>query len=534
MLEEQLIKDNIDDNIIKHKEVIKIEEINHNSFFNDIKNYTNTNIFCIMPGSLNHIYCSCGYEAHTKHRYEYCPICGSPISITTNLAFGQIPFKECKMIFIEDKDKKPYKFKLLYKIVIGSHKINYTKKCISKFKTDMNINLLIDFNGYANKKDMIKYYNVDTEEELTEKEFQNIITLNMAKNKLGTYFNFYTIKNRQTIYRLPSKYNIETTKFNYVNTAIRELKRIAKWCAIPYNEILLKSNINPYLIAPELINEEGTTPSTILGLSKYAIKQLIKYQPRVNHFNETTLINVLKLLEEKLGDKIVPYFNTFVESSDKYSIWLDYSYVNKIVTLITDANISINKLYKYIYEDAPINQFLYIPTNILNLLYDSFNMAKDLNIDFDKAPSSLERYHNTLAKEIKILNDKDNDAAIKRINNKYKYLEYISEIDETTNTYKDKYSIIMPKTANDLIMEGKRMNHCVGSYVERMKNNTSIILFVRLSDNIDKSFVTMEYNPITNSIIQIKARYNEKANKDTIDFIKSWAKQKNIFISNYH
>lgn len=534
MLEEQLLKDNINDNTIKYKEAIKIEETNHNSIFQKIKNYTNTSIFCIMTGALNHIYCTCGYKVYQQYKHEYCPVCGSPINITTLLAFGQIPFKDCKVIFIEDEDKKPYKFKLLYKIVKGSHKINYKKKCISKIKIDMDMNLLIDFNGYTDKKDMIKYYNIDTEEELTEKEFKNIITLNMTKNDLGTYFCAYKTKDGQSFYKIDGKYNINTIKFNYINHAINELKRIAKWCAIPYNEILLKSNINPYLIAPELINEEGTTPSTILNLSKYSIKQLIKYQPLVNHFIETNLVNVLKLLEKRLGDRIVPYFNTFVELSNDYPTWLNYINVSKLIELVTNANISINKLYKYMYEDAPLNQFLYIPASILDLLCDSFNMTKDLNIDFDKAPSSLERYHNTLVKEIKILNDKDNDAAINRVSNKYKHLEYISEIDETTNTYKNKYSIIIPKTANDLIMEGKRMNHCVGSYIERMKKNISIILFVRLSDNINTSFVTMEYNPVTNSIVQIKARYNEKANKDTIDFIKSWAKQKNIFISNYH
>ena len=161
-------------------------------------------------------------------------------------------------------------------------------------------------------------------------------------------------------------------------------------------------------------------------------------------------------------------------------------------------------------------------------------MCKQLDISFDKAPKSLEKYHNTLMKEKRILKDEQNNRKIEEVSRKYAYLEKISEMDEETKEYKDKYSIILPKSANDLIKEGQDMHHCVGSYIEKMAEERSIILFLRLSIDLNTSYVTMEYNPITKSIIQIKSHYNEVATDDTIKYITKWAEEKNILISNYH
>ena len=78
------------------------------------------------------------------------------------------------------------------------------------------------------------------------------------------------------------------------------------------------------------------------------------------------------------------------------------------------------------------------------------------------------------------------------------------------------------------------MRHCVGSYVERVANGKCVILFVRKSNDINKPFVTMEYAVRDNSIIQIKAFANGKADKEVLDFIKKWAQNNNITIHNYH
>ena len=48
------------------------------------------------------------------------------------------------------------------------------------------------------------------------------------------------------------------------------------------------------------------------------------------------------------------------------------------------------------------------------------------------------------------------------------------------------YSIVIPTCANDIIMEGRNMHHCVGSYVDRVIENSTYIVFVRKTETPDQ------------------------------------------------
>ena len=215
--------------------------------------------------------------------------------------------------------------------------------------------------------------------------------------------------------------------------------------------------------------------------------------------------------------------------------WLAGHKAEKIINLINNANLSVDKLYKYLYHEAPLQQALYKPETTLNYLNDSYMMATQLELPFDKKPKALVRYHDVLAKEIKTISNQLNDKKIQQVFQTYKHLEQIGVPNEDNEYDKNnKYSIILPKNAQDIITEGKMMRHCVGSYVERVANGKCVILFVRKSNDINKPFVTMEYAVRDNSIIQIKAFANGKADKEVLDFIKKWAQNNNIIIHNYH
>lgn len=518
-------------------EEIKDEKIENNINIDKIEELqSKRNIFisCNMLGTdITHHSCTCGFEEHSKAYYYACPKCGTCKTIKTSLAFNKIQFNKSIIVFESDEYspnnndqdlKKYYKFNILISYMIGNHKINFTKKTITKVNVIDNINLAISFNGYTNRENMIKYYNLDTKEELSEQQFMSNIKMLQLKNSITAFNDIKT----EFLYMNDNINYKFTTSFNKIENGIRQLKQLANWCARSYNEILLKANIDPNKVT--LYNEKGTTPCEILGLKKYSVKQLVKYQNILNY--GISINKCFEHLEDGLEDKIVPYIETFVAKDD--NTWLNYSCISKVIRLINEAGISINNLYKYIYEEAPLNQFIYDPTFVLNILEDCYDMCKQLDISFNKAPKSLEKYHNTLMKEKRILKDEQNNRKIEEVSRKYAYLEKISEIDEETKEYKDKYSIILPKSANDLIKEGQDMHHCVGSYIEKMAEERSIILFLRLSIDLNTSYVTMEYNPITKSIIQIKSHYNEVATDDTIKYITKWAKEKNILISNYH
>lgn len=57
------------------------------------------------------------------------------------------------------------------------------------------------------------------------------------------------------------------------------------------------------------------------------------------------------------------------------------------------------------------------------------------------------------------------------------------------------YKVIIPTTAQDIITEGQRMHHCVGSYVNRVLENDCYICFIRHKNTPDTPYITCQvYN----------------------------------------
>lgn len=54
------------------------------------------------------------------------------------------------------------------------------------------------------------------------------------------------------------------------------------------------------------------------------------------------------------------------------------------------------------------------------------------------------------------------------------------------------YVVVIPTSGQDIVTEGEVMHHCVGSYVDRVVNNTDYICFIRHKDSLDKPYITCE------------------------------------------
>lgn len=66
------------------------------------------------------------------------------------------------------------------------------------------------------------------------------------------------------------------------------------------------------------------------------------------------------------------------------------------------------------------------------------------------------------------------------------------------------YIIVIAKSPAELIVEGQQLNHCVGgeNYRLRMSKAESLIFFVRETAKPDKPFVTIEYSPKKQKVLQ--------------------------------
>lgn len=70
------------------------------------------------------------------------------------------------------------------------------------------------------------------------------------------------------------------------------------------------------------------------------------------------------------------------------------------------------------------------------------------------------------------------------------------------------YTIVLPTNTQDLVTEGNEMHHCVGSYVDRVANGNTLIVFVRHKDTPNKCYITAEINPSNGKISQYFLAYD--------------------------
>ncbi len=85
-------------------------------------------------------------------------------------------------------------------------------------------------------------------------------------------------------------------------------------------------------------------------------------------------------------------------------------------------------------------------------------------------------------------------------------------------------------TKQELFEEGKKMNHCVGSYTDACKTSRAAIFSMQNVLSKTDSLVTIEVNPKTRKIIQANRRFNYSPSYAEMEIIKEWAKQNDLKI----
>lgn len=83
--------------------------------------------------------------------------------------------------------------------------------------------------------------------------------------------------------------------------------------------------------------------------------------------------------------------------------------------------------------------------------------------------------------------------------------------------------ITAPRSAEELVTEGHKLHHCVGSYIKRVAYNECMILFVRETKNPDKPFCTLEVRDGT--IYQARIYKNQAPPVKVQRFIDRWKKE---------
>ena len=246
----------------------------------------------------------------------------------------------------------------------------------------------------------------------------------------------------------------------------------------------------------EWLNLKKTKPHEILGISKEEFraireKQLdskeIDYYLKVRNMGVTVqnLKKAMKRCSISLAERFSPY------SADLFKI---FRYIKK-------------QKEKYPKDD-----------NDLTMLADYWAMAKENGEDVTRNdvlfPVRLKNAHDTAIRQKKW---KEDEKRRSQFINRYKELCGFCYSSEGL-------SIHPAATENEMIVEGKILNHCVATYAARHADGETSIFFIRHEDKPYEPYFTLEFDFRNMRVVQNRGLKNCARTPEVEEFEKKWVK----------
>lgn len=204
------------------------------------------------------------------------------------------------------------------------------------------------------------------------------------------------------------------------------------------------------------------------------------------------------------------YLNLSVAESQKYARCFDYGLIRELSNQTDDDPVEIMKyLLKQGYHG-----------NGISVLRDYRQAAeilgRDLTVPTIRWPKNLTAAHDEFTKASAALQKEIAHAAYAE--GKYRKYRQLYEYVE------DEFMVIVPEQLSDIKLEGELQHHCVGGYIDRHANGTTVILFVRRTMLPLSPLYTVEISP-EGKLRQIQGDHNYTVNKPTPEadaFVKRW------------
>lgn len=268
---------------------------------------------------------------------------------------------------------------------------------------------------------------------------------------------------------------------------------------------------NYYNIQSQIKADASNSLTKVLGINGQELKRL-----RQNNGDS----NFLKWLQyEKAMGKDIP--NEVIKWLCKEKIKEDdFKFILNRMNLVQIQN--------YVKRQMTENKMS--SKEVVTTWSDYLSMAKRLKIDTSDEiiyrVRKLRQRHDELVARCQ---EKDMAIQAGEVLEKYPRVHDICESLKEKYEYMDsKYAIVSPTCIEDIIKEGKILQHCLGGsdrYWDRIERNESYILFLRKIDSMDKAYYTLEIEP--NGTVRQKRTMYDRQNddiKDATDFLIKWQK----------
>lgn len=308
-------------------------------------------------------------------------------------------------------------------------------------------------------------------------------------------------------------------------------------------KIKLRRNFIKYGLNPTnyIVTNRWSGDSELGALDNFGFEKLLKvikivqeYEDKLHKKNSDYKVQICaefilflcRLQELYSIDYVRMFLDIYTSYDSKLEVVMsDYDHYNhtgiwKFVNferLIEDFNLDFKRFCTYLFRDLYSEGIVTIEGKILEDYYDCLNMQKEIYGKVkDKYPTHFKETHDRTVLIYNLNLEYFKEKKIEELNVHNKFLEFSDK----------NYSVIVAKTSQDLIEEGINLHHCVGSYVNKVKNAECSIFFLRKTDDIDTSLITIEV--VEDKIYQVRGLCERRMDENERKFLNKWCKTKGL------
>lgn len=214
--------------------------------------------------------------------------------------------------------------------------------------------------------------------------------------------------------------------------------------------------------------------------------------------------------------------------SDELIQWFCLEQITPSMLDFINQKMNPIQIHNYIQKQMP--HFSNRSRDVLNTWEDYLSMAKKLHMNTDDAiiyrVRKLRQRHDELVKKCL---EKAVEIQVEEVMEEYPHVNDICKSLKAKYEYANQsYAVVAPKGVEDIIKEGKALNHCVGSherYWDRIERKESFVLFLRKSSRPKERYYTLEIEP-DGTIRQKRTEYDRQKPdiENANEFLAEWQK----------
>lgn len=231
---------------------------------------------------------------------------------------------------------------------------------------------------------------------------------------------------------------------------------------------------------------------------------------------ESVVCLLIDIMESLNYNNALHFLNQVYQSPTRFNFTQRYN-TTPLIDFASNFRLDFNRFMDYLFFDLYSQGIDQIDGSIVELYQDSINMQHQMYgyVKY-KYPDNLKVFHDQLTLKFNLHKQYFQDRVI------FENSQELTDLRYTDGTY----SIIIPVSSQNIIDEGINNHHCVGSYIDRVVNNETNILFMRKNESLEDSLITLEY--FDSKLFQSKGLQNRHVTDEENEFLIKWMRKNKI------